>query len=533
MRSCTVKKNISPDAYVIKNSRTPIVRTQYGKVNGYVRNGVYIFKGIPYGDDTSGSGRFMPPQKPQPWRGVRSCSSYGFNCPQPDNYAWDNDEEAWLFEWNIGPQNEDCLCLNIWTTEISCINKRPVMVWLHGGAFMTGSAYELKAYDGENISRNEDVVMVSLNHRLNAFGFLDLSNYAEKYAYSANVGMMDIVLALEWIKDNIAEFGGDPDCITIFGQSGGGGKICALMGMPSAEGLFHRAIIQSGSLGYHLTPDQSSAVTNKFLKALNIDGNSISRLQVLSSLEIVNAACYAVKPLIQPHPLIDFRHASELMGWAPVLDGHILTANAFNPTPSHLKKIPILVGSTFNEFTTAIGHPEYWDWTDKELITAVSNALKNDKIKEAVNMVKKIYPNLRPFQQWSVIASSTVRGAAIEQAKSKALTGGAAAYIYYFTWQSPLLDGRPMSFHCSEIPFVFNNINICNHMTGGGCDAQNLSNNMSKAWVNFARNGDPNHSGIPEWPAFTPENNASMVFDTVCEVITQKDSLLQQLIGRR
>jgi para-nitrobenzyl esterase len=224
------------------------VATDSGTVAGYIHNGVFTFKGIPYADTTEGMHRFMPPAKPKPWTGIRSSRQFGNVCPQGARSGWANDEEAFMFSWDDGIPSEDCLRVNVWTPGINDGAKRPVMVWLHGGGYSAGSGQELLSYDGENLSRRGDVVVVTLNHRLNALGYLNLSQYGEKYASSANVGMLDIVAALEWVRDNIAAFGGDARAVTIFGQSGGGGKVGTLMAMPSAKGLFHRAIVESGSM---------------------------------------------------------------------------------------------------------------------------------------------------------------------------------------------------------------------------------------------------------------------------------------------
>src|SRR5450432_1788963 len=225
-----------------------VVAIRAGRVAGFIRNGIYTFKGIPYAENSTGSNRFMPPVKPKSWEGISSCRQYGYVAPQGPRGGWANDEEAFMFAWDDGVQSEDCLRANLWTPAIGDHKRRPVMVWLHGGGYTAGSGQELRSYDGENLASRGDVVVVSLNHRLNAFGYLDLSNYGDRFAASGNVGMLDIVAALEWVRDNIENFGGDPGVVTIFGQSGGGGKVSALMAMPAAKGLFHRAIIESGSL---------------------------------------------------------------------------------------------------------------------------------------------------------------------------------------------------------------------------------------------------------------------------------------------
>jgi para-nitrobenzyl esterase len=515
---------------ILADATKPIVETDLGKVRGYIRNGIVTFKGIPYGDDTGGSARFMPPKKAKPWTSLRSSMHYGSCCPQPDSHGWKHDEEAWMFAWDDGTPGEDCLCLNVWTPGINDNKKRPVMVWLHGGGYTAGSAQELKSYDGENLARRGDIVMVSINHRLNVFGHLDLSAYGPQYAESGNVGMLDIVLALEWVRDNIARFGGDPGCVTVFGQSGGGGKVCTLTCMPSAEGLFHRAIVQSGSLGHSRRTEDAARTTDAFLKQLNIDKSSIAKLNDIPWREIEAAAVIATMPTAPP-TLINFRHIGNLLGWAPVFDGKVVTENAFDPkTPDRAKKIPLLVGTNLNEFVTAMDHPEYWQWTDADLQSHVQKVMPQ-QADAAIKAVKELYPDARPFQQWSIIASSSVRGAAIDQAISKAAAGGAPAYLYYFTWQPPILDGRPMAFHCAEMSFTFDNVERCENMTGGGPEAQALADKVSGAWINFARTGDPNHPGLPKWPEFTAENKSTMVFDNTCVARNNLDDNLQKIVS--
>jgi para-nitrobenzyl esterase len=514
---------------IITDSTKPIVQTDLGKVRGYIRNGIFTFKGIPYGDDTGGAARFMPPKKAKPWTNVRSSMSYGSCCPQPDSHGWKHDEEAWMFQWDDGVPGEDCLCLNVWTPGINDNKKRPVMFWLHGGGYTAGSAQELKAYDGENLAKKGDVVMVSINHRLNAFGHLDLSAYGPQYAESGNVGMMDIVLALEWVRDNIANFGGDPGCVTIFGQSGGGGKVCTLTGMPSADGLFHRAIVQSGSLGHPRKPEDSARTAEAFLKQLNLDKSSIDKLHELPWRDIEAAAVAATRPTAPP-VFINFRRSTNLLGWAPVLDGKVVVEGAFDPTPDRVKKVPLLVGTNLNEFITATDHPEYFEWTDADLQSHVQKAMPQ-QADTAIKAVKELYPNANPYEQWSIIAASSVRGAAIDEAASKAAAGGAPAYLYYFVWQAPVLDGRPMAFHCAEMSFTFNNPQRCENMTGGGPEALALADKVSGAWIAFARTGNPNHPGLPKWPEFTAANKATMVFDNTCVVRNNLDDNLQKIVS--
>lgn len=505
----------------------PVVEIVTGRVRGYVRKGIYTFKGIPYADTTAGANRFMPPQKAKPWSGLRSSMQFGDVCPQPARAGWHNDEDAWLFSWNDGVPGEDCLRVNLWTPGINDGKKRPVMVWLHGGGYTAGSGQELLSYDGENLARRGDVVVVTLNHRLNVFGFLNLSKYGSKYQDSANVGMLDIVAALEWVRDNIAGFGGDPNLVTIFGQSGGGGKVTALMVMPSANGLFHRAIVESGSLLYGATEEQSQKLTDALLGKLGLDASSVDKLQQIPIEQLEAAAVGATAHPMPASGIIDFRHIGALLGWAPVVDGKVLPRQPFEPdAPAQSAHIPLLVGTTLNEFVTATSHPEYMQMNDDMLKSRVKSAFA-EKADGIIAAAKSVYPNAIPFELWSVIAVSGVRASALTQARLKAAQGAAPAYCYQFAWQTPVLSGRPMAFHCSEIAFAFDNTDRCENMTGGGPAARELAAKVSEAWIHFARSGDPNHPGLPRWTPLTAETNATMVFDTECELRTRFDQALQ------
>ena len=509
------------------SNTAPVVETANGKVRGYVRKGIYTFKGIPYADTTAGANRFMAPQKPKPWTGIRSSMQFGEVCPQPPRLGWRNDEEAWLFSWNDGVPGEDCLRVNLWTPGISDGKKRPVMVWLHGGGFTAGSGQELLSYDGENLARRGDVVVVTLNHRLNVFGYLNLAKFGGKFQDSGNAGMLDIVAALEWVRDNAVAFGGDPNLVTIFGQSGGGGKVNALLAMPSAKGLFHRAIVESGSLLTVQSEENSSKLADALLSKLGLDAGSVDKLQTLP-VDQVEAAAVAVTA--HPNPgsgRIDFRHIGALLGWAPVVDGRVLPREPYDPdAPAQSASIPLLVGTTLNEFVTAAGHPEFMEMNEETLKTRVQSVFP-DKADKVIAAAKEVYPNASPFQLWSVIAVSSVRGSALRQARLKAAQGGAPAYCYQFAWQTPVLSGRPMAFHCSEIAFVFDNTDRCENMTGGGESARALAAKVSQAWIQFARTGNPNHKGLPHWEPLTAATNATMIFDDACELRNNFDQKLQ------
>jgi para-nitrobenzyl esterase len=509
-----------------------IVETESGKVRGYTRRGIVTFKGIPYGADTSGANRFMPPQKAGSWTGIRSSMQYGWVSPQPAREGWKNDEEAWLFSWSDGIQNEDCLRLNIWTPGINDNKKRPVLVWLHGGGCTAGCGNELLSYHGEILARRGDAVIVSINHRLNVVGHLNLASFGHQYASSANAGMLDIVASLQWVRTNIANFGGDPGVVTIFGQSGGGGKVNTMMAMPAAQGLYHRGIVESGSILQAGTQEDSSALAHALLKELGIDESSVGKLQQVPIDHLVKAGVIASRRTNPTSDVVDFRRVGARLGWGPVVDGDAIPQQTWDPkAPAISAKVPLLVGNTLNEFVTATNHPEFMLMTDNELQKRVETSLLG-KSAAVIAAFRAAYPNAKPYQLWSVIATSRVRSASLAQARLKAERQAAPAYLYQFTWQTPVLDGRPMAFHCSEIAFVFDNVDRCENMTGGGASAHALASKMSEAWLHFARSGDPNHSGLPEWAPYAAATNATMIFDDNCALKNNFDDDLQQLINQ-
>jgi para-nitrobenzyl esterase len=513
---------------------TAVVATESGAVAGYIRQGIFTFKGIPYGGTTEGPQRFLPPTKAILWAGTRSSRQYGNVCPQGARTGWANDEEAFMFSWDDGIPSEDCLRLNIWSPGINDAGKRPVMVWLHGGGFSAGSGQELKSYDGENLARRGEVVVVSLNHRLNALGFLDLSQYGDQYAGSANVGMLDIVAALQWVRDNIAAFGGDPKTVTIFGQSGGGGKVSALMAMPAAQGLFHRAIVESGSMLIGASPEKSQVLADLTVKELGLNKSSIEEIHSLPVQQIVLAGQKALRSRnqIAAAGAPNFRRLADLLGFAPVVDGRILPANPFDPqAPALSKDVPMIIGTTLNEFVTAISHPEYERMTHEELSKRVT-AMYADRAPQVLMAFRQRTPAASPFDLWSHIAAASVRQTAIAQASAKAALGGAPAFLYWFAWQTPVLNGRPRAFHCSEIAFAFANTDRCENMTGGGADARALGDVISDAWIHFARTGNPNHAGMPHWSAFSPDRIPTMIFDNHTQLINDPDGEEQRSIDR-
>ena len=499
-----------------------IAETEGGKVKGYIHKGIYNYKGIPYAK----AERFMPPSKPASWNNTRSSLTYGPVCPtDPTTTVFD--EIEFSFNHNWGYPNEHCQTLNVWTQGINDGKKRPVMVWFHGGGFTAGSYVELPSYDGENLSKKGDVVVVSVNHRLNVLGFLDLSAYGEKYKASANAGMLDLVASLQWVKQNIAKFGGDPDNVTIFGQSGGGGKVVTLMNAPSAKGLFQKAIVQSGSYITGFTEKSvSQRVAAALLEELGLQPAQVDSLQKIS-YEQLNAAGKKALRKVQEALVKEGKPVGGFgLGWGPILDGDFLPYQPTDAAAQEISKnIPLLVGSTKNEFTP------FMPGTRGISMDSAKSILKkkyNDKTDAYIAAVKKAYPNTVKPSDYTDI-DVIFRPGVIKHANMKAVPGAAPVYVYMFAWQSPVNDGIYKSMHCMELPFVFDNINRCEEMTGGGKQAYVLADKMSSAWINFAKSGNPNAKGLPEWPVYTTAKGATMIFDNQNVVMNNPDEDLLKI----
>jgi para-nitrobenzyl esterase len=480
----------------------PVVETTAGKIRGAVQNKVYSFKGVPYGASTAGSGRFMPPQKPQPWTGVRDALEIGLRSPQlPSNV---------VAEWSIldrtEPAGEDCLVLNVWTPALDN-KKRPVMFWLHGGGFTGGSAGFL-AYDGTELARKHDVVVVGINHRLNIFGFMYLADLGDaKFANASNAGMLDCIAALEWTRDNIANFGGDPGNVTIFGQSGGGRKVSTLLGMPAAKGLFHKAIVQSGSQLTGIPRAVATKNAETILQRLNLKLAQLDELQrvpVRRLLQAMQAGGNGRGP------------GGGGVNFAPVTDGRTLPADPFVPVASSVSAdVPLIVGCTETESTWNT-QQQYDPLSDAELRERVAESLrvKEDVAQKVIEVYKKAQPTQSNLDIFLILTSdATTRAAAITQAERKAALGKAPVYMYLFAWRSPVRDGRLRSMHTMDIPFVFDNVDVAKVELGTGADRYALADKMSNAWVSFARTGNPSHKGL-NWAPFNADQRATMIFNT-------------------
>ncbi|MCJ7465699.1 MAG: carboxylesterase family protein [Maribacter sp.] len=503
-----------------------ITNTESGKVRGYIHDGIFTYKGIPYAQ----AERFMAPSKPASWEGIRSSTTYGPVAPLLTPTTSVQDEPEFVFDHDWGYTNEDCLRINIWTPGIDDGKKRPVLFWIHGGGFTAGSSQELPSYDGENLSKKGDVVVVSINHRLNILGFLDLSAYGEKYKHSANTSILDMVAALEWVKSNISNFGGDPDNVTIFGQSGGGAKVNTLMAMPKAKGLFHKAVNESGSFRTAmLEKSETQDIGAEVMVNLGLNASQVDSIQKIPFEKLSAAGGKALQTIAEKmkaagKPVIGFG-----LSWGPSRDGDDLPYQLFAPEAFALSKdIPLLIGTTKNEFTP-FANGRFFKASETEILAHIKETYQ-EKADAYVAAVKKAYPtDTKPSDLLDI--DTMFRPGAVDQANEKSkLPGSAAVYMYLFTWQSPVFDGKYKSLHCMELPFVFDNIERAQNMTGGGKEAQELANKVSQAWINFAKTGNPNHNELPDWPTYSAKNTATMHFDTRCEVKPQMDKELFDLV---
>lgn len=507
---------------IIASSETGVVQTQSGKVAGYVVDGVFTYKGIPYAK----AERFMSPEPADRWEGIRSSRAYGPVAPQGERTGWYSDEQAFAFDWNDGFTDEDCLRVNIWSPGVNDAKKRPVMVWLHGGGYSTGSGHELPSYDGHNLAKNGDVVVVTLNHRLNILGFLDLSAFGDRYSKSGNAGLLDIVAALGWVQDNISAFGGDPGNVTIFGQSGGGGKVSALLATPSAKGMFHKAIVQSGSMLNTMTSKWSRRIGAAVIKELGISPDMIDRIQDIPYEKLLAAGDKAITQVRTEAEKEGFN--TFLFGWAPTVDGNILP---FQPgsrqAVNFSKDIPLIVGTTLHEFTTSTYFPELRKPSEAAAREFLA-ARYGDRTDEFIRLFKTAYPEARYGDMTDT--DFIFRPGAIDHAISRTRAGSAPVYMYLFGWESPVMDGILRSTHCMEIPFVFDNAVTHATMTGGGPDAVALAGKMSKAWTSFAKTGSPDNPLLPEWKPYSCENGETMYFDNECHLKNGHDRELIDFI---
>jgi para-nitrobenzyl esterase len=485
----------------------PIAKTLSGKVAGTIDEGIYTFKGIPYAK----AERFMPPQEPDAWNGIRECKEFGPVAKQTAPWYPDS------------VQNEkELFSVNVWTQGISDGKKRPVMVWLHGGGFHIGANNDPMTY-GKAMAKKGDVLFVSVNHRLNILGYLDLSACGERYAQSANAGMLDIVKALEWVNKNIANFGGNPSDVTILGESGGGGKVGTLMCMPAAKGLFHKAIIQSGTLLNVMTKEKSQALGLAVLENLGLTPNDVAKLDTISYAALVKAGNDAVAKISGPRK----PGSPTMFGFAPSADGVVLLQQPFSPGFADISKdIPLMMGSTLNELMPTV-------YAEKTLTLeqAKERLAKQygDKTNEYIELFAKAYPDYTPQDLLSI--DNVFRPFTIRTADARSAQGNAPLYVYFLAWKSQVDNASKGSFHGLDIPLAFNTVDLRADWTGNTDEAWKLADKMSSAWLNFVKTGNPNVEGVlPTWEPYTKENGSTMYFDNECRIVNNHDRALMQFI---
>jgi para-nitrobenzyl esterase len=507
--------------------RTAVANTQYGKVRGFVAGDVFTFKGIPYGQDTGGENRWLPAKPPTPWKDEYPALIYGANCPQT-LHDWTAIEQTFLQQWDDGFQSEDMLKLNIWTPSLT--GKRPVMFYIHGGGYSFGSSYELASHEGAQMARHHDVVQVSVNHRLNGLGFLDVSEVGgSAYAESANVGMTDLVTALKWVQENISSFGGDPDKVMIYGQSGGGSKVTTLLGMPSAKGLIHRASVQSGGGGNIPTAEQQKEYAREIVKELGIGAHDIEALQKLEWPKLMKVASTVsarmyLAGMVAPGPFGPPR-----AGWSPSVDGNVITMRSFSDAaPEISKNVPMLIGSVSEEGNHMRSRP-----TEEEWHATLVKFYGEQKATALVAGLKKAHPQ-KSIRTLSYMCGGpglnalSMRNNVVKMAKLKHDLKAAPAYAYYFTWQSPMLEDAG-AWHTAELAFCFDNTKRCEQGTGNTPEAQALAKKMATAWATFARTGNPSQPGLT-WSPTDPDSCKTMVFDNECRMVDDPEGDTRKIL---
>lgn len=492
-----------------------VIQTAHGPVQGLIESDIHTFKGVRYGAAPVGAARFKPPAPPAAWTETRAAQRYGAPAIQLVGGATaypPSDLAAALHtifpaSSEINYDNEDCLFLNVWTPNTAS-GARAVLVWLHGGGFSYGSgAWPL--YDGANLARRGDVVVVSINHRLNCFGYLDLSEAGgAEYAQSGNAGMLDIVLALNWIKNNIALFGGDPNNVTIMGESGGGAKVATLCAMPAARGLFHKAIIQSGPSLEAMTPAQARASTQALMQALNV--TDVAALQTLPADTILAAAAS-----LDRGPQSEFR-------FSPVVDGAALPRHPFSPdAPAQSANVPLLIGWNKDEMSLFNSGAPWWGQVTEEQLPAMTAAFAREKAPALIAALRAAYPDYSPTYIFNAaMGASFMFGDSVKLAERKAAQRrGAPVYMYQLVWDTPVFGGVFKCPHTLDIPFMFDNVDKAEVFVGSGDAPRALANQMAGAWIAFAKTGNPNHAALPNWPAYSASRRATMFFDVEPRVV--------------
>ncbi|PRZ44102.1 para-nitrobenzyl esterase [Antricoccus suffuscus] len=482
-----------------------MVDTPYGRVRGARDGEIRVFKGIPYGAPTSGANRFRPPQPAAAWTGVRECLRYGETAPQsPGRLA-----EGGTSAQDRPVVGEDCLQLNVWTPAVGP-GTRPVMVWLHGGGFEAGSGSR-QLYDGANLCRRGDVVVVTINHRLGLFGHCFLGDLAgEEFSESGNVGFLDIVAALEWVRDSIAQFGGDPDCVTIFGESGGGRKVSLAMASPAAQGLFHRGIVQSGSHLRLTARDDATRLATILFEKVGLPVGDVAALQALPIQDLIDANIAVQRETGQR--------------FTPVLDDAVFDAHPWDPVaPATSANIPLLVGTCRTELSyfSFVAGEDTKSITDEDLPTRLARYLPAAVATEVIEVFRASNSHASPPELYALISTArTYWLDSLLQAERKAQLGGAPVFAYRLMWRTPFRGGALFSPHTLDLPFMFDNVDKPDHVAGRpSADTAALAEAMSESWLAFARTGDPNNQHVPAWAPYSLDRRTEMLFDAPLTVV--------------
>jgi para-nitrobenzyl esterase len=490
---------------------TPVTaETAYGRVRGTDVAGIKVFKGIPYGASTAGKNRFRPPVAPAKWAGIRDAVAYGPSAPQREPGAGRGASPLAVAAAGLPAESEDCLVLNVWTPALGDGRKRPVMVWCHGGGFSTGSGSS-PVTEGANLARRGDVVVVTINHRLNVLGFTALEDAGgSEFAGSGGAGMLDIVFALGWVRDNIGRFGGDPGNVMIFGQSGGGRKVATLLAMPSARGLFHRAIIESGATLKLVEREQGARVALELMSTLGVPKNQARELQKVPLAKVMAAYFQVVRRM----------NVDQMtQGFSPLVDGKFIPQHPFHPVASSVSAdVPLMLGSTRTELTSS-AQPADFELSDPDMRSRI-RALLGTHADAAIQVYQKANPGASPSDLYFLIASDhRYSGPVMKIAERRAALGKGLVYLYYFRWETPAEGGRLKSPHTIEIPFAFDNVKAAARLTGGGPEAMALADKVSDAWIAFARTGNPNTPKLPRWTAFNATDRPTMVIDNESKLV--------------
>ena len=492
-----------PTRVAAQSSPSSVVEIDTGQVRGYVNEGISVFKGMPYGASTAGANRFRPPQPAEAWTGIRESVEYGPSAPQTLGS-----------DGRLAPgQSEDCLVINVWTPEANSNKKRPVMFWCHGGGFtnLSGSS---PSYDGTNLCKRGDVVVVTVNHRLNIMGFTHLAELGgEQFAHAGTAGMLDLVAALQWVQRNIEQFGGDPGNVMIFGESGGGRKVGTLLAMPAAKGLFHRAVIQSGPTIQLASAEAGTRQASSVMEALGLRSGDMRGLQ--------NAP---VERIIGAYLSMSDQSSTDSSSFAPVVDGDALPASPFHPTASAVNPdVPLIVGANRTELTLQMrGDTAAFNLDEAAMVRRLQPIL-GDMTQEIIDVYRSDQPDASPSELFFLIISDrTYVVPCTVIAERRAALNAAPVRSYYLTWETQTFNGRLMTPHALDIPFVFDNTHAERTVYGfttGTAEERSMADKISDSWIAFARSGNPDTGKLPDWPAYSSSSRQTMVLDNQSRIV--------------